>query len=145
MPHTGSCLCGQVRFTIETDPVFVGMCWCRKCQRINSGSPAVAALFPADSPHFTGQIAERRSIAESGREVTAAFCPTCGCPLYSRIAGDPHIRVRVGLLDNPDAYPPRAIIWASSAPSWAKLDPALPAFPGQPPERRPQSPEGTRA
>ena len=29
---TGGCLCGQVRYTANADPVFVGVCHCTHCQ-----------------------------------------------------------------------------------------------------------------
>lgn len=48
-PHTGQCLCGQVRFTINADPLGARMCWCRDCQRIASGSATVNVLFPEDA------------------------------------------------------------------------------------------------
>ena len=67
-------------------------------------------------------------IADSGNRVERGFCPRCGSQMYSKTvepAGLP-MRVRAGTLDDPEIMPPSRIIWASSAPSWAPLDPALP-------------------
>ncbi len=124
----GGCLCGQVRFTIEADPVGARMCWCRDCQRIASGSATVNILFPEEAVHYLGEMTRLSMIADSGNTVERGFCPKCGSQMYSRTVepkGQP-MRVRAGTLDDPELIAPNAIIWADSAPSWAPLDPALP-------------------
>lgn len=128
MTHTGQCLCGQVTFSINAEPVGSRMCWCRDCQRIASGSATVNALFPAEAVHYSGEISTFRMVADSGNTVERGFCPQCGAQLYSNTiepSGAP-IRIRVGTLDNPEDYEPQAAIWIDSAPEWAVLDPDLP-------------------
>jgi hypothetical protein len=128
MPHTGQCFCGQVHFTIEAQPIGARICWCRDCQRIASGSATVNVLFPEDSVRYEGKVATLDKVADSGNTVRRGFCPKCGSQLYSKTiqpAGQP-IRVRAGTLDDPELMAPTAIIWASSAPKWAELDPNLP-------------------
>ncbi len=135
MVHTGQCLCGQVRFTIDTDPSGARMCWCRDCQRIASGSATVNVLFPEESVCYQGEITTLELIADSGNRVERGFCPKCGAQMYSKTVeprGMP-MRVRAGTLDDPELMAPQAIIWASSAPSWAPLDPRLPRHPQGPP------------
>ena len=128
MPHTGHCFCGQVRYSIDAEPVAARMCWCRDCQYIASGSATVNVLFPDEAVKFEGVITTLVKIADSGNTVERGFCPTCGSQLYSRTirpAGAP-IRIRAGTLDNPELKAPEAIIWTGSAPGWAVLDPKLP-------------------
>lgn len=134
-PITGQCLCGQVCFTIEAEPLGARMCWCRDCQRIASGSATVNVLFPEEAVAYTGKITTIEKIADSGNRVERGFCPTCGAQLYSKTvvpAGMP-MRVRAGTLDDPELIAPQAVIWADSAPSWAPIDPALLRFPKGPP------------
>lgn len=136
MTHTGQCLCGQVRFTIDADPVGARMCWCRDCQRIASGSATVNVLFAEEAVHYEGELGTIRMTADSGNTVERGFCPKCGAQMYSRTvspSGMP-MRVRAGTLDDPELLAPQAIIWASSAPSWALLDPKLPHHPKGPPQ-----------
>ena len=133
MTHTGSCFCGQVRYTIDAEPIGARMCWCRDCQKLASGSATVNALFPPEAISYKGEIATCEKVADSGNVVERGFCPKCGSQIFSRPkVNDTPTRIRVGTLDNPDATPPQAIIWTSSAPSWAVLDPALPHFPKAP-------------
>ena len=135
MTHTGQCLCGTIRFTIDAEPLGARMCWCRDCQRIASGSATVNVLFPEEAVQYEGLMSTFRMTADSGNTVERGFCPTCGAQMFSRTVSPPGLpmRVRAGTLDNPDLIAPAAIIWADSAPAWAKLDPDLPHFPAGPP------------
>ena len=134
MAHTGRCLCGQVRFSIDAQPQGARMCWCRDCQRIASGSATVNVLFPEEAVAFTGDISTIVKAADSGNTVERGFCPTCGAQMYSKTIGPAGLpmRVRAGTLDDPELMAPTAIIWAASAPSWAPLDPNLPQHPKAP-------------
>lgn len=134
MTHTGQCFCGQVRYTINADPVGARTCWCRDCQYIASGSATNNVLFPEGSVTFTGEIATIGKIADSGNSVERGFCPKCGSQLFSRTiepAGAP-IRIRMGTLDDTELMAPQNVIWTSSAPGWAVIDPKLPQFPKGP-------------
>jgi hypothetical protein len=128
--HTGQCLCGQVTFTIDADPIGARACWCRDCQRIASGSATINVLFPEDAVTYNGDMGTIRMTADSGNTVERGFCPDCGAQLYSKTiepAGMP-MRVRAGTLDDPELMAPQSLIWVESAPSWAPLDPKLPHF-----------------
>ena len=135
MPHTGSCLCGLVHYTIADEPLGARMCWCRDCQKIACGSATVSVLFREASVQFSGEFTTMEKIADSGNRIERGFCPICGSHIYSRTiepAGRP-IRIRAGTLDNPELMAPKAIIWTASAPGWAHFDPALPRYDRQPP------------
>ena len=134
--HRGQCLCGQVRFSIDAEPLGARMCWCRDCQRIASGSATVNVLFAEEAVRYMGELTTIRLTADSGNTVERGFCPVCGAQMYSRTVDPPGlpIRVRAGTLDDPELMAPQAQIWVSSAPSWAPLDPDLPQYPkGLPP------------
>jgi hypothetical protein len=132
--HTGQCFCGQVRYTIDAEPVGARTCWCRDCQYIASGSATNNVLFPEEAVTFTGEISRIEKIADSGNLVERGFCPKCGSQLFSRTiepAGAP-IRIRTGTLDDTELMAPQNVIWTDSAPSWAVIDPKLPHFPKGP-------------
>jgi hypothetical protein len=134
MTISGGCFCGQVRFTIDAEPVGARMCWCRDCQRIASGSATVNVLFPEEAVAYSGKITTLLKTADSGNTVERGFCPKCGSQMFSRTLapkGAP-IRIRAGTLDDPELMPPQSIIWTSSAPSWAVLDSKLPQYPKGP-------------
>jgi hypothetical protein len=130
----GGCRCGAVRYRLDALPLMVRQCWCRDCQHISGGNATVNLIVRRDSLHVTGSPAHFESLAESGNHMSRYFCGTCGSPLFSESLENPDFRgVRVGSLDQPGRFPPQAIIWTDSAPAWAHVDPALPAFPRQVP------------
>lgn len=134
MPHTGSCLCGSVRYEISADPIVTRTCWCRLCQKIGAGSATVNVCFPSDSAKIEGALADYSCIADSGAVMHRRFCPSCGTHMFSEAEARPQfIFVRAGTLDDPEIARPAMTIWTSEAPSWACFDPALPAVERQPP------------
>jgi hypothetical protein len=61
------------------------------------------------------------------------FCAECGTPVFGGAETSPQlVSVRVGTLDDPNAFAPSANIWTKSAPTWACFDPDLPIVDGQP-------------
>jgi hypothetical protein len=130
---TGGCLCGAVRFTIAEGPLLGRVCWCRDCQKLGAGGPAVGAAFRKAAMTVTGETRDYVSKADSGNTMHRRFCPTCGTPLFSEAESRPElIFIRAGALDDPEIAKPASTIWTASAPSWACIDQSLPQAPGQP-------------
>jgi len=139
MPETGAdivggCLCGAVRFRSTAAPIAARYCWCRDCQAIAAGNATINVIFPSDAVTIEGETADYESLADSGNRMHRRFCPKCGAPLFSQAEARPHlIIIRAGALDDPSIARPSGVIWTSSAPPWACIDPDLPQFPAQPP------------
>ena len=130
----GGCRCGAVRYEMEA-VLSVAVCHCRDCQYASGGGPNYIALTPKDMFRFTlGEPARYTRPGGSGAPVTRMFCATCGTPLISEVAM-PIFAVKLGGLDDPAPYKPAAQIWTCDAPPWHRVDPAIPAFPENPPSR----------
>ncbi len=138
MPErTGGCLCGQVRYSLKSEPIVSRLCWCRDCQHI-AGNGTANAIFPSQEIDVTGTLSEYTSAGESGNLVRRRFCPRCGSHLFSDSSGRVGMTVvRVGTLDEPSSVRPVANIWAASAPRWACLDDRLERNERQPPPATP--------
>jgi hypothetical protein len=135
--RTGGCLCGAVRYESAGDPVFSLHCHCRDCQR-SSGTAYIAAMrVPADGFRITWGAPKRYvANADSGNEITRAFCGDCGSPLYVQVSTRPDIvGLRVGTLDDPSGFRADADIFVKSAQPWDHMDPALPKYATYPPGR----------
>ena len=64
--------------------------------------------------------------ADSGNEITRAFCPDCGTMLFLRVSARPDlVAIRVGTLDDPSGFRPEADIFVKSAQPWDYLNPAI--------------------
>ncbi|QSX38402.1 GFA family protein [Shewanella sedimentimangrovi] len=123
-PAEGGCDCGQVRYRLETHPLFVHCCHCRWCQRETGASFALNAMIEADRVSLlSGEAVIINTPSASGKGQLIARCPKCLVALWSSYAGSgPIMRfVRVGTLDNPDLLPPDIHIFTASKQPWLQL------------------------
>jgi hypothetical protein len=131
---SGGCLCGGVRYTVHAVPMIVRACWCRVCQYFAAGNASINLAFPKEAVQISGELRDYQSSAASGNTMHRRFCPVCGVHLFSEAEERPHIMViRAGTLDDTAMAVPEAAIWTASAPSWARIDPGLRRYEGQPP------------
>ena len=115
--RSGGCLCGGVRYESAGEPLFSLLCHCRDCQH-QSGSAFIAAMRVPAAGFRIAQGEPKLYVGKSdaGNEVTRAFCPDCGCPLFIRVSSRPDIvGLRVGSLDDPGEFRPEADIFVKSA------------------------------
>lgn len=131
-PLEGGCDCRQVRYRMETAPLFVHCCHCRWCQRESGASFALNAMIEADRVTDVGGPPELvPTPSESGYGQTVARCPTCRIAVWSNYAGaGPIVRfVRVGTLDEPDHLPPDIHIFTETKQPWVVIPPGVPLVP----------------
>lgn len=130
----GGCLCGQVRFRIDGEPLMSGRCCCRACQKLSGTGSSENIAFAEGAFSVEGQVARYDWLADSGGTVTTSFCQTCGSPLFGRSTTMPGMQmVRVGALDDPSTYRPQMMVYAKRRHPWVHHDAALPAFDAMPP------------
>lgn len=130
----GGCLCGAVRYRISAEPLLMRACWCRVCQFIATGNATINLGVPSNAITITGSPKDYTSTADSGRHMHRRFCPSCGTHLFSESEERPDmIIVRAGTLDDTSIVAPTAAIWIARAPAWARIDPEMAHFDGQPP------------
>jgi hypothetical protein len=128
--YTGGCICGAVRYRIEAEPVRSFQCQCRDCQRDTGSGHASVMVFPRAAMKVTGEAAEHLRSADSGAAKRKVFCGQCGSPLYNKPQNVPDmIGVYVGTLDDPSAFQPQIVMFASRGHDWDHLDPAVPKLP----------------
>ena len=125
-PLEGGCDCKQVRYRMETKPLFVHCCHCRWCQRETGASFALNALIESDRLIVLAakpQLIETPSQSGMGQKI--ARCPKCHIAVWSHYAGAGPLLsfVRVGTLDEPDRFPPDIHIFTMSKQPWVVIPP----------------------
>ena len=137
LSRTGGCLCGGVQYEFSGEPVFGLLCHCRDCQRQSGGAYTAGLRIPAASFRITrGEAKLYVKTADSGNQVTRAFCPECGSMLFLEVSARPDlVAIRVGTLDDPSWFRPEADIFVQSAQPWDHMNPDLPKYPAYPPGR----------
>ena len=125
--HSGSCLCGTVKFEIAGDFDSFYLCHCQHCQK-DTGSAHAANLF-SQSAKLTW-LADEDAVASythPGTRHNKSFCKLCGSALPStQIEG--LIVVPAGCLDTKISMVPTAHIFTSSKAAWDCDLADVPAF-----------------
>lgn len=132
----GGCSCGAVRYECTGDPVIMGNCHCRDCQRASGGAYTPVLGVPRSTVKITGEVKYYESKADSGRIAKRGFCPNCGSSLFGLPPSFPDlIALAASSLDDPSIFKPAMDIYTSSAQPWDHMDASLPKFPKMPPTR----------
>lgn len=118
----GGCLCGAVRYSANADPVFIGICHCRDCQKF-SGSPfAVVVAVRKPELSVSGETSTYTKDGDSGQPIHRRFCPTCGASLMDEADALPGVvMLSAGSLDDAAWVQPRVQIYCDSAQPWVEL------------------------
>lgn len=128
--HTGSCLCGAVRFEISGPLAPIQLCHCDACRKAQGS--AFGANIPVAAEDFrllAGQDAMRAYESSPGKE--RVFCGTCGSPIISRLTAAPQVvRLRAGTLDAPVGAPLASHAYVASKADWWPIEDDLPQYPG---------------
>lgn len=95
MTRTGSCLCGQVRYSVAGDLRPVVACHCKQCRK-TSGHHVAATSARRDSVTTDGEVTWFAS-SDSARR---GFCGTCGSNLFWDGPGQ-NLSIFAGGLDEP--------------------------------------------
>jgi hypothetical protein len=127
----GGCTCRAVRYRMRSRPMFVHCCHCRWCQRETGSAFVINALLETDRLEVDGPVDLVDTPSESGSGQQVARCPRCRIALWSHYAGAGKRLsfIRVGTLDEPDAFPPDIHIYTASKQPWVILPAGVLAVP----------------
>jgi hypothetical protein len=126
--HYGSCLCGNVKFTIEGDFDNFYLCHCSYCQK-DTGSAHAANLF-SRSATLSWQAGEDavNTFTLPGTRHRRSFCVRCGSALPSMQMAGKLLVVPAGCLDSKLTVRPDAHLFTSSRATWDSSLETLPKF-----------------
>ncbi len=96
--HTGGCQCGAVRFAVYAEPIKIGICHCRMCQKAVAGPFARPRRGAVDRVRLDARHAVELSLLLAGMR---DFCAACGTPLSYRHPDGPIIELLTGAFDAP--------------------------------------------
>lgn len=124
--YTGQCVCGSIKYTCNTEPMFSLMCQCRQCQRITGTGHSVQFAVDANETTIEGKVSTYDLTSDAGNDVKSAFCGQCGNPIYKTTSMNPGMLVfHAATLDNPSLVSPQMVVHSSSAQPWDCIDPSI--------------------
>lgn len=130
MLKTGGCNCGQIRYQVNGEPLFVHVCYCTECQRDSGGAfNMTLLLLETDFQIIDGKPSKKIVTRKSGKQYQSYFCDSCGNPIYGMPVDSRGVMVlRPGSLDDTSQVRPQAHIWVQEKPPWIILPADVPYF-----------------
>jgi hypothetical protein len=122
-PYTGHCLCGQVRYVAEGEPIHTGLCHCVECQRATSSAFAAYMCFSTAHVTMSGETKVFATTSGRGTQTRRNFCPTCSTIVYGGELTGKDINIYAGTLDEPDRFMPGAMVYTRSRRLWSHIAP----------------------
>ncbi len=119
----GGCLCGKIRYRIESKPLFVNHCHCQQCRR-HSGAVFMTHMgIPVeDFSWLKGEPTYWHS-----KVMDRGFCANCGSTISALYHDEPSIIVMpLGTLDDADKIKPAYHIMTEYQISWLNIVDELP-------------------
>ncbi len=119
-PMTGGCLCGAVRYEVNSEPAMQAVCHCSHCQRQAGSAFSTIVGVPEAAVKLTaGTPKSYIDHGESGKAVERQFCGNCGSPLFSLVEVMPGMTfIKSGTLDDTSFFQPTVHVWARSKQAW---------------------------
>ncbi len=123
MEWTGGCLCGGVRYHASGEPMQIGCCHCRRCQKFSGSAFWTWVNFDPDKFEWTKG---EPKLFRSSKAVERGFCPECGSALsFHR---DVWTAVSITSLDRPEVLKPLRHIWIERQFPWFQLPDDVPQY-----------------
>jgi hypothetical protein len=117
-----ACCCGQLKATVEGEPVRRSMCHCLECQRRTGSIFGVQARWPRGQVKLAGKATKYTRTGDSGGKIDFYFCPSCGSTVYWVMQEQPDIvAVTVGSFADPAFPPPKFSVYESRRHPWSIL------------------------
>lgn len=130
----GSCLCGNVTFSITGEPLRMAQCHCIDCKKASGTGHMSLAFFKEEQVSIEGELRHFESKADSGNINTRSFCPECGSRLFSSNSARPGMMaVTAGSVDDSEWFKAQAVVYCKDQPAWDSSAQDVPRFEAMPP------------
>ena len=124
----GGCACGEIRYRLTSEPLFVHCCHCLNCQRQTGSAFVINLLIETDRVALLAGEPELVPVPRGSKKQKIWRCPTCQIAVFSQYT-TPRLRfVRGGTLDDPASVAPDVHIYTRSKLPWVELPASVPSF-----------------
>jgi hypothetical protein len=132
----GHCLCGEISYECDAEPIVTAVCHCADCQRQTGTAFSIVVGVPRAELHINGTPKVFETMG-SDRNAPAyrSFCGNCGSPIISILAdADDVAWIKAGTLRDTSWLQPQLEAWTASSQPWVRSTEhaELPSFPRSP-------------
>ena len=118
MAYKGTCLCEDIKFEFEFDPMMHFQCHCTVCQKI-FGTSLNALVIPEDELTCEGEIKSYSIKGGSGNPLHVNYCPNCSVVIYNKPEVlDGLIYLPAGILADQISFKPTVELWTDDKAEW---------------------------
>ena len=132
MPLTGSCLCGDVAFEVDSPLQALGNCHCSMCRK-SHGAPFASFVGARKSVFRWLRGLEKVKSYESSPNAFRPFCTRCGSPVPAVAEAMGMVFIPAGLLHGDLKLGPIPHLFVGSKAPWYEIRDAAPQFEAYPP------------
>jgi hypothetical protein len=117
----GHCLCGEITYECDTEPIVTAICHCTECQRQTGTAFSIVVGVPRSELHIHGEPKVFETIgSDSGATAYRNFCGNCGSPIVSILSNADDVAfIKAGTLRDASWLQPQLEAWTKSAQPWA--------------------------
>jgi hypothetical protein len=134
LPCDGGCQCGEIRYRLTGEPVWLTICHCNECKRQSGAAFGMSLrMREADVQLVRGEPKRWTRPSDTAGLVICCFCGTCGTRLWHEPAGSGFLHIKPGTLDDPSQVTPRFEAWTKRKAPWVTIQGLEASFDGQPP------------
>jgi hypothetical protein len=127
--YEGGCACGDVRYRLSSEALFVHCCHCLNCQRQTGSAFVINLLIEADRVEVVSGTPQAIAVPRNGGTPQRIFrCPRCQIAVFSEYGSPEVLFVRGGTLDDPTGITPDVHIYTRSKVAWVNLPEGAAAF-----------------
>lgn len=117
----GSCLCGQITFTVDGPMRAVVFCHCQQCRK-TSGHYVAATSAPRDKITISGNVSWYHASDDARR----GFCATCGSSVFWDRHKANYLSIHAGVLDGDTELYAKGHIFCADKGDYYELSDELP-------------------
>jgi hypothetical protein len=132
-PMNGSCQCGDIRYTVNADPLFIYACHCHTCQQRTGSVFSMALVILTESLELQGELTSWSRVSDLGNSNTRYSCASCGNIIYG--VGDSSTeltKLQAGTLADTSDIEPEVHMWVTHKQPWLTLPTRVRQFETQP-------------
>jgi len=136
LPAEGGCQCGEIRYRLTGEPIFLTICHCSECKRQSGSAFGMSLRMRKTDVEVTGARPKRWvRPSDIGGHVACFFCETCGTRLWHEPDAPGFMHIKPGTLDDFSTLAPKYESWTARKSPWLHFDGIEMSFERQPAER----------
>jgi len=123
----GSCLCGAVRYEVDSPATQIDNCHCPMCRKQHGAAFATYAGFQKEDVRVVAGEDQLQTY-RSGETTERRFCRTCGSSLFWLDTTGDRVWIAVGTLDGDPGRPIDEHIFVGTKAPWFTITDDLPQY-----------------